>query len=43
MEIVEYLVEDDLVSIGDKLYVAKHLFVSNETASVVRLECVNGD
>ena len=43
MEIAEHLVMDDLVAIGGDLYVAEHLVVSNETTSIVILECVDGD
>ena len=43
MEIVENLVMDDLVVVGDELCVAEHLVVSNEIASVVSLACVDGD
>ena len=43
MEIVEHLVVDDLVVVGDELCVVKHLVVSNEVASVVSMECVHGD
>lgn len=40
MEIVEHSVVDDLVVVGDDLYVAEHLVVSNEIAGVVSLEYV---
>lgn len=43
MEIVEHLVMDDLVAIGDELCVAKHPVVSNEIIGIVSLARVNGD
>ena len=43
MEIIEHLVVNDPVVVGGGLYVAEHLVVSNDTASVVCLECVDGD
>ena len=43
MEIIEHLFMDDPIVVGDELYVAKHLFVSNQITSVVSLACVDGD
>ena len=43
MEIVEHLVMDDLVVVGNKLSIAEHLVVSNKIARVVSLACVDGD
>ena len=43
MEIVEHLVMDDPVVVGDELCVVEHLFVSNEIFGVVILACVNGN
>ena len=43
MEIAEHLVVDDLVVVGDELYVVEHLVVRNEIVGVVSLACVYGD
>ena len=43
MEISKHLVVDDPIAIGGHLYVAEHLVVSNEIASVVSLACVDGN
>jgi len=37
MDIVEHLVMDDLVVVGDKLCVSEHLVVSNEIAGIESL------
>ena len=37
MEIVEHLVMDDLVVVGDELYFVEHLVVSHEIGGVVSL------
>ena len=43
MEIMEHSVVDDPIVVGSGLYVADHLFVSNESVGVVSLECFDGD
>ena len=43
MEIIEHLVMDDLLVVGNELCIAKHLVVSNEITDVVSLACVLGD
>ena len=43
MEIVEHLVMEDRVVVGGDLYVAEHLVVKDEIASVKSLTCIYGD
>ena len=40
MEIIEHLVMDNQVVVGDELHVAEHFFVSNEIAGVGSFGCV---
>ena len=43
MKIIEHLVMDDLVVVGDELCVVEHLVVSNEIVGIASLACVDGD
>ena len=43
MEIVEHLVMDDLVAVGDKLCIVENLVVSNEITGDVSLACFYGN
>ena len=42
-KIAKHLVVDDLVTIGDVLYVVEDLVMSSEIAGVLSLGCVDGD